>query len=94
MAEKVQKQYERGVITDDERRQELIEIWTRATTEVANKMRDNFPKYNPIQMMVGSGARGGSSASLCGHATKPITPAMAGRAPSRTRRANGCSTAR
>src|SRR5881397_1897254 len=58
LAEKVQKQYERGVITDDERRQELIEIWTRATTEVANKMRDNFPKYNPIQMMVGSGARG------------------------------------
>jgi DNA-directed RNA polymerase subunit beta' len=57
-AEKVQKQYERGVITDDERRQELIEIWTRATSEVAKKMRDNFPKDNPIQMMVGSGARG------------------------------------
>jgi DNA-directed RNA polymerase subunit beta' len=57
-AEKVQKQYERGVITDDERRQELIEIWTRATTEVATKMRENFPKDNPIQMMVGSGARG------------------------------------
>jgi DNA-directed RNA polymerase subunit beta' len=57
-AEKVQKQYERGVITDDERRQELIEIWTRATTEVAAKMRENFPKDNPIQMMVGSGARG------------------------------------
>jgi DNA-directed RNA polymerase subunit beta' len=57
-AEKVQKQYERGVITDDERRQELIEIWTRATTEVARKMQENFPKYNPIQMMVGSGARG------------------------------------
>jgi len=58
LAEKVQKQYERGVITDDERRQELIEIWTRATSEVAGKMRDNFPKTNPIQMMVGSGARG------------------------------------
>jgi DNA-directed RNA polymerase subunit beta' len=57
-AEKVQKQYERGVITDDERRQELIEIWTRATSEVAGKMRENFPKDNPIQMMVGSGARG------------------------------------
>ncbi|HVT21414.1 MAG TPA: DNA-directed RNA polymerase subunit beta', partial [Mycobacteriales bacterium] len=57
-AEKVQKQYERGVITDDERRQELIEIWTRATTEVATRMRENFPKDNPIQMMVGSGARG------------------------------------
>ena len=35
------------MITDDERRQELIEIWTRATTEVANKMRENFPKFNP-----------------------------------------------
>src|SRR5438067_13810458 len=58
MAGQVQKQYERGVITGDERRQELIEIWSRATTEVANKMRDNCPKYNPIQMMVGSGARG------------------------------------
>jgi DNA-directed RNA polymerase subunit beta' len=57
-AEKVQKQYERGVITDDERRQELIEIWTRATTEVARKMQENFPRFNPIQMMVGSGARG------------------------------------
>ncbi len=57
-AEKIQKQYERGVITDDERRQELIEIWTRATSEVAGKMRENFPKDNPIQMMVDSGASG------------------------------------
>ena len=30
-AAKVQGQYERGLITDDERRQELIEIWTQAT---------------------------------------------------------------
>ncbi|HVA61176.1 MAG TPA: DNA-directed RNA polymerase subunit beta' [Mycobacteriales bacterium] len=57
-ADKVQKQFERGVITDDERRQELIEIWTRATAEVAQKMEENFPKYNPVAMMVGSGARG------------------------------------
>ena len=46
------------MITDDERRQELIEIWTQATTEVADAMEANFPKYNPIHMMVGSGARG------------------------------------
>ncbi len=57
-AEKVQKQYERGVITDEERRQELIEIWTKATAEVAKEMEGNFPKYNPVSMMVGSGARG------------------------------------
>jgi DNA-directed RNA polymerase subunit beta' len=57
-ADKVQKQFDRGVITDDERRQELIEIWTKATSEVAREMERNFPKYNPIAMMVGSGARG------------------------------------
>ena len=57
-AEKIEKQYSRGVITDDERRQELIEIWTKATAEVARAMEDNFPKTNPVWMMVHSGARG------------------------------------
>ena len=33
-AAKVQKQFERGLITDDERRQELIEIWTEASRKV------------------------------------------------------------
>ena len=46
-AEKVQSQYERGLITDDERRQELIEIWTQATNEVAEAMEANFPKDQP-----------------------------------------------
>ncbi|MGA5221116.1 DNA-directed RNA polymerase subunit beta' [Streptomyces koyangensis] len=55
---KVQKQYERGLITKDERTQELIAIWTKATNEVAEAMNDNFPKTNPIAMMVNSGARG------------------------------------
>ncbi|HEU4998478.1 MAG TPA: DNA-directed RNA polymerase subunit beta', partial [Lapillicoccus sp.] len=57
-AEKVQSQYERGLITDDERRQELINIWTEATNEVADAMQDAFPKTNPVFMMVNSGARG------------------------------------
>jgi len=57
-AEKVQKQYERGLITDAERRQELIEIWTRATDEVAKAMQENFPRTNSVHMMVDSGARG------------------------------------
>ncbi len=56
--EKVQKQYERGLITKDERTQELINIWTKATNEVAEAMNANFPKTNPIFMMVDSGARG------------------------------------
>ncbi|MDQ1307405.1 MAG: DNA-directed polymerase subunit beta, partial [Actinomycetota bacterium] len=57
-AAKVQTQYERGLITDDERRQELIEIWTQATNEVAKEMEANLPKDNAIFKMVSSGARG------------------------------------
>src|SRR5262245_41341624 len=57
-AEKVQKQFDRGLITDEERRQELIEIWTQATNEVAGEMEKTFEKTNPIFMMVDSGARG------------------------------------
>ncbi len=57
-AEKVQREYERGLITDDERRQELIEIWTHATADVAQDMEAAFPETNPVWMMVNSGARG------------------------------------
>ncbi len=57
-ADKVQVQFERGLITDSERRQELIEIWTRATDDVADAMREHFPRHNPVFMMVNSGARG------------------------------------
>ncbi|HJR98836.1 MAG TPA: DNA-directed RNA polymerase subunit beta', partial [Actinomycetota bacterium] len=48
----------RGIITDDERRQELIEIWTQATDEVKDAMEDRFTATNPIYMMANSGARG------------------------------------
>lgn len=57
-AAKVQKQFERGLVTDEERRQELIEIWTQASNEVAKAMEVNFDRKNPIFMMVDSGASG------------------------------------
>ncbi|MFN8171408.1 MAG: DNA-directed RNA polymerase subunit beta' [Candidatus Nanopelagicales bacterium] len=57
-ADKVEQQYDRGLITDSERRQELIEIWNRATDEVAKAMQEYFPRTNPVHMMVDSGARG------------------------------------
>ncbi|MCL3837707.1 DNA-directed RNA polymerase subunit beta' [Aeromicrobium sp. zg-Y1362] len=59
-AAKVQQQFDRGLITEDERRQELIEIWTQATAEVASTMEELFKASgdNPIWMMVNSGARG------------------------------------
>ncbi len=57
-AAKVQSEFEKGMITDTERRQELIQIWTEATAEVAQAMRDHFPVDNTINRMVTSGARG------------------------------------
>ncbi len=57
-AVKVQSQYERGLVTDEERRQELIEIWNEASNMVGKAMEANFDRKNPIYMMVDSGASG------------------------------------
>ncbi len=57
-AAKVQDQFDKGLTTDAERRQELIEIWNKATAEVATAMQDNFASDNNINRMVSSGARG------------------------------------
>ena len=59
-ADKVEKQFKRGIITDGERRQQEVRIWTDATAEVQRAMEAEFKaqRFNPIDMMVGSGARG------------------------------------
>ncbi len=57
-AAKVESQYELGLVTDEERRQELIEIWNLAAKEVGEAMEKNFDRTNPIYMMVDSGASG------------------------------------
>ncbi|MCL1599045.1 MAG: DNA-directed RNA polymerase subunit beta', partial [Actinomycetia bacterium] len=59
-AEKVESLYQKGVITDDERRSELIEIWTLATDKVKEAMQETLQEdpFNPMDMMVRSGARG------------------------------------
>ena len=46
-AEKIEKQYQRGLITEEERRQELVEIWTKATSEVAKEMETELPEDEP-----------------------------------------------
>ncbi|MCI0543400.1 MAG: DNA-directed RNA polymerase subunit beta' [Actinobacteria bacterium] len=59
-AERVQTLFAKGVVTDDERRQELIEIWTEATERVTEAMKASLKaeRFNSLDMMVGSGARG------------------------------------
>jgi DNA-directed RNA polymerase subunit beta' len=59
-AERAEAQFKRGIITDDERRQKEIEIWTSANSEVGRAMEATLAliKFNPLDMMVDSGARG------------------------------------
>ena len=59
--DKVTAQYARGLITDNERYNNVIKIWEKATDKVADAMQKNFDDLNPIYMMSKSGARGNIS---------------------------------
>ena len=52
------RQYQRGMITNDERYDAIIKIWEKATNDVTEAMKNNFDELNPIYMMAQSGARG------------------------------------
>lgn len=54
----VQRQYDRGVLTDSERHERVTDLWHAATDEVAESMERNLRRLNPIYMMASSGARG------------------------------------
>ena len=58
--DKINKQYQRGLITEQERYASVIELWTKATDDVKNELKaiseNNYD--NPIFMMMNSGARG------------------------------------
>ncbi len=55
---KVVRQYERGLITAEERTNHVINIWNNATDRVTEAFQKNLDKFNPIYMMADSGARG------------------------------------
>ncbi len=58
---KIEGQYDRGLITKDERHRQIVDVWTRATDDVGDAMAVNFMenhRFNPIYMMATSGARG------------------------------------
>jgi DNA-directed RNA polymerase subunit beta' len=56
----VEGQYERGLITEEERHEQIVNIWTEATDAVADAMERNLDPLNPVYMMANSGARGSS----------------------------------
>ena len=55
---KVERQFGRGLITEDERYKKVVQLWTQATDDVADAMMENMDPFNPIFMMADSGARG------------------------------------
>ncbi len=57
----VLKLFRKGLLTDEERYNLTIKAWEKATTDVANALSSNMDKYNPIQMMAHSGARGSAN---------------------------------
>ncbi|MDO4899975.1 DNA-directed RNA polymerase subunit beta' [Actinomyces sp.] len=57
-AAEIEEQFEFGALTEDDRYKSLIDIWTKATDEVAEAMRANFPERNTVYQMVASGGRG------------------------------------
>ncbi|MDD3297777.1 MAG: DNA-directed RNA polymerase subunit beta' [Firmicutes bacterium] len=54
----IEKQYRRGLISNDERYQKVIETWTRVTEDVTDALMKNLDPMNSIFMMAHSGARG------------------------------------
>ncbi|MBR4910389.1 MAG: DNA-directed RNA polymerase subunit beta' [Clostridia bacterium] len=54
-------QYNRGLLSNDERSRHVIEIWNKATEDVADALKGNLDEFNPIFMMADSGARGSMS---------------------------------
>lgn len=54
----IQDQYDMGLITEEERKDAVVDRWNAATDEVAEAMEQHFNELNPIFMMANSGARG------------------------------------
>ena len=56
--ENILRSYSRGLLTDEDRYNEVIKVWEKATDDVTEAMKANFDELNPIFMMAQSGARG------------------------------------
>ena len=61
LVDRVTKQFNRGLITEDERYNAVVEIWTDAKDQIQGELMQSLEKTNPIFMMSDSGARGNAS---------------------------------
>ncbi len=58
---KIERQYRRGFLTNEERYRHVVEAWEKTTKDVTDALMDCLDRYNPIWMMADSGARGSSA---------------------------------
>ena len=56
--DKINEQYNYGLIMEDEKEQKIINAWTKASNEVVDAILRNLSKFNPLYIMADSGARG------------------------------------
>ncbi|MDR1687586.1 MAG: DNA-directed RNA polymerase subunit beta' [Clostridiales bacterium] len=59
--DKIEKQFRRGLMTEDERHAKVIAVWNAATDDIAGALMQGLDKHNNIYMMADSGARGSSN---------------------------------
>jgi len=66
--DKIEKMYRRGLISDEERYEQVIETWKNATDDVTKALMNNLDRLNSVYMMANSGARGSVNQikQLCG----------------------------
>ena len=57
----IREEYMMGLRSDEERYEEILSVWAKATDDVTNALQKNLDRYNPIFMMADSGARGSMS---------------------------------
>ncbi|HDK3509240.1 TPA: DNA-directed RNA polymerase subunit beta' [Staphylococcus aureus] len=61
LVDRITKQFNRGLITEEERYNAVVEIWTDAKDQIQDELMQSLDKTNPIFMMSDSGARGNAS---------------------------------
>ena len=55
---KIERQFKRGFLTNEERYRLVVKAWEQTTKDVTDALQANLDRYNPIFMMADSGARG------------------------------------
>ena len=61
MIDRITAKYRRGLMSNQERYEAVLKVWEKATNDVADALKNNLGRYNPIFMMADSGARGSMS---------------------------------